>query len=159
MQVCTSSQTTTPTSHHSVCPIWTDRVSQWQGNMEKFWGKCSFSTYVRNIQLNWVTFNRESRDLRWGCGCLGCSFTFVGSSRSHVCDSTAFLLKFLSIHFACTRHLIDGKVQENSYLPCAWSASGNMMSCLIICTCMTTWTYYSTAVVIFSTVRFIIEHQ
>ena len=30
------------------------------GNMEKFWGE--------NVQLNWLKFNRESRDFRW-CGC------------------------------------------------------------------------------------------
>jgi len=44
-----------------------------QRNMEKFFReifrrKCSFNTYVHNVRLNWV--NRESRDLRWGCGCL-----------------------------------------------------------------------------------------
>jgi len=49
--------------------------------------KCSLNTYVHNVRLNWV--NRESRDLRWKCGCL---FTFVGASRGHLCDSTAFLL-------------------------------------------------------------------
>jgi len=49
--------------------------------------KCSFSVYVNNVRLNWV--NRESRDFRWRCGCL---FTFVGASRDHLCDSTAFLL-------------------------------------------------------------------
>jgi len=49
--------------------------------------KCSFNTYVYNVWLNWV--NRESRDLRWMCGCL---FTFVGAWRGHLCDSTAFLL-------------------------------------------------------------------
>jgi len=43
--------------------------------------------YVYNVQLNWV--NRESHDLRWRCGCL---FTFIGASRSHLCDSAAFLL-------------------------------------------------------------------
>jgi len=48
--------------------------------------KCSFNTYVHNVQLNWV--NRESRDRRWRCDCL---FTFVGTSRGHLCDSTAFL--------------------------------------------------------------------
>ena len=52
--------------------------------------KCSFNTYVHNVQLNWVMFNRESSDLRWRCGCL-CLFTFVGASHSHLCDSTAFL--------------------------------------------------------------------
>ena len=31
--------------------------------------KCSFNTYVHNVWLNWVKFNRESRDLRWRCGC------------------------------------------------------------------------------------------
>jgi len=41
-----------------------------QGNMEKFWWrKCSFNTYVHNVRLNWVRFNRESHDLRWRCGC------------------------------------------------------------------------------------------
>jgi len=50
--------------------------------------KCSFNTYVHNVRLNWV--NRESRDLRWRCGCL---FTFVGASCGHLCDSTAFLFK------------------------------------------------------------------
>jgi len=30
--------------------------------------KCSFNTYVHNIRLNWVKFNRESCDLRWRCG-------------------------------------------------------------------------------------------
>jgi len=64
--------------------------------MEKFWGgnvrsthfeeKCSFNTYVHNVRLNWV--NRDSRDLRWRCGCL---FTFVGASRGHLCNSTDFL--------------------------------------------------------------------
>jgi len=49
--------------------------------------KCSFNTYVHNVRLNWV--NRESRDLRWRGGCL---FTFVGASRGHLGDSTAFLL-------------------------------------------------------------------
>jgi len=39
-----------------------------QGNVEKFWGKCSFNTYVDNVRLNWL--NRESVDLRWRCGCL-----------------------------------------------------------------------------------------
>jgi len=48
--------------------------------------KCSLNTYVHNVRLIWV--NRESRDLRWRCGCL---FTFVGASRGHVCDNTAFL--------------------------------------------------------------------
>jgi len=42
--------------------------------------------YVHNIWLNWV--NRESRDLRWRCGCL---FTFLGASGGRLCDSTAFL--------------------------------------------------------------------
>ena len=61
-----------------------------QRNMEKFWGENVRSTptcYVHNVRLNWV--NWESRDLRWRCGCL---FTFVGASRGHLCDSTAFLL-------------------------------------------------------------------
>jgi len=48
---------------------------------------------VHNVRLNWV--NRESRDLRWRCGCLACLFTFIGASRGHVCDSTAFL--FISL--------------------------------------------------------------
>jgi len=30
--------------------------------------KCSFDTYVHNVRLNLVKFNRESRDLRWRCG-------------------------------------------------------------------------------------------
>jgi len=42
--------------------------------------------------LNWV--NRESRDLRWRCGCL---FTFVGASCGHLCDSTAFLFLLQSL--------------------------------------------------------------
>jgi len=60
-----------------------------QGNMEKFWGENvrSTCTYVHNVRSNWV--NRESRDLRWRCGCL---FTFVGASRGHLCDSTACIL-------------------------------------------------------------------
>ena len=65
-----------------------------QGNMRKFWArKCLFNTYVNNDRLNWVQFNRESRDLRWRCGCFftGSSFTFVGASRGHLCDCTAFL--------------------------------------------------------------------
>jgi len=33
----------------------------------------------------------ERRDLRWRCACL---FTFVGTSRGHLCDSTAFLCIF-----------------------------------------------------------------
>jgi len=61
-----------------------------QGNMEKFFGKkCSFNTYVHNVRLNWV--NRESRDLRWRCGCL---FTFVGASHGHLCNSTVFLFMY-----------------------------------------------------------------
>jgi len=48
--------------------------------------KCLFNIYVHNDGLNWV--NRESRDLRWRCGCL---FTFVSASRGHLCDITAFL--------------------------------------------------------------------
>jgi len=31
--------------------------------------KSSFNTYVHNVWLNWVKFNRESRDLRWRSGC------------------------------------------------------------------------------------------
>jgi len=55
--------------------------------MEKFWEKMLVQhLYVHNVRLNWV--NRESRDLRWRHGCL---FTFVGASRGHLCDSTAFL--------------------------------------------------------------------
>jgi len=51
--------------------------------MEKFWErKCSFNTYVHNVQLNWV--NQESRDLRWRCGCLFLRI-FVGASRSYLC--------------------------------------------------------------------------
>jgi len=46
----------------------------------------STRTSITYVRLNWV--NRESRDLKWGCGCL---FTFVGASRGHLCDSTAFL--------------------------------------------------------------------
>jgi len=38
-------------------------------------------------------------------------------------------------------HLSDSKMPENDYLPCARSASGNMMSSLIICTRVATWTY------------------
>jgi len=39
------------------------------GEHKEIWGrKCSFNTYVHNVRLNWV--NRESRDLRWRCGCL-----------------------------------------------------------------------------------------
>ena len=69
--------TTGPTSLLLV----TQRSSTYsEGNMEKF----SFNNYVR---LNWV--NRQSGDLRWRCGCL---FTFVGASRGHLRDSTAFLL-------------------------------------------------------------------
>jgi len=41
-----------------------------QGNMEKFLGENVRSTpiYAHNVRVNWV--NRESRDLRWRCGCL-----------------------------------------------------------------------------------------
>jgi len=54
--------------------------------------KCSFNTYVHNnnIRLNWV--NRQSRDLRWVCGCL---LAFVGALRGHLCDNTAFFLPTL----------------------------------------------------------------
>jgi len=45
--------------------------------------------YVHNVRLNWV--NRESRDLRWRCGCW---FIFVGASRGHLCDSTAFSSRY-----------------------------------------------------------------
>ena len=48
--------------------------------------KCSFNTYVYNVQLNRV--NQESHDLKWRCGCL---FTYVGALRGHLCDSTAYL--------------------------------------------------------------------
>jgi len=53
------------------------------------------SVQIRRDQLRWTYarwINRESRDLRWRCGCL---FTFVGASRGHLCDSTAFLLYFV----------------------------------------------------------------
>jgi len=50
--------------------------------MEKFWGE-----NVRSTPTS-ITSSRESRDLRWRCGCL---FTFVGASRGHLCDSTAIL--------------------------------------------------------------------
>jgi len=44
-------------------------TTQITGNIEKYLArKCSFNTYVHNVRLNWV--NRESRDLRWSCGCL-----------------------------------------------------------------------------------------
>jgi len=70
-----------------------ERLSTYsQGNMEKFWGENILSTptsILHNVRLNWV--NRESRDLRWSCGCL---FTFVGASRGRLCDSTAFLYFF-----------------------------------------------------------------
>jgi len=38
--------------------------------MEKFWEENVRSTpsYIHNVRVNWV--NRESRDLRWRCGCL-----------------------------------------------------------------------------------------
>ena len=38
------------------------------GEHGKIFGrKCSFNTYIHNVQLNWV--NRESRDLKSRCGC------------------------------------------------------------------------------------------
>jgi len=71
------------------------------GEHEEILGRqCSFNTYVHNVRLNWV--NRESRDLRWRCGCL---FTFVGASRSHLCDSNELLFCPLD-RIACT-HCID----------------------------------------------------
>jgi len=54
---------------------------------EIFGRKRLFNTYIHNVRLNWV--NRESRDLKWRCGCL---FAFVSTSRGHLYDSTAFLL-------------------------------------------------------------------
>jgi len=45
-----------------------------------------------------------------------------------------YFLKLSAIHCECTHHQSDGKIREKGYLPCAWSASGNMMRSLIICT-------------------------
>jgi len=54
--------------------------------MEKFWEENVRST-LTSIAFGWIE-STESHVSRWSCGCL---FTFVGASRGHLCDSTAFL--------------------------------------------------------------------
>jgi len=88
-----------------------------QGNVEKFLGrKCSFNTYVHNVRLNWVKFNRESRDLRWRCICL-CLFTFV-ASRGNLCDRTAFFFVLdLSVSFLANKRVHIATKWESSRAP------------------------------------------
>jgi len=69
--------------------------------------KCSFNTYVHNVRLNWV--NRDSRDLRWRCGCL---FT-VSANRAVVfaiaqlsCRCTVCLIDHIASSCACLRPAI-----------------------------------------------------
>ena len=82
-------QTISPTSSLFV----SQRLSTYsQGTWRNFLGENvrSTPTYVHNVRLNWVKFNRESRDLNWRCGCL---FTFVVASSGNLHDSTAFCMK------------------------------------------------------------------
>ena len=51
--------------------------------------KCSFNTYVHNVRLNWIE-STESYVILSG-GVAVCIFTFVGASRGHLCDRSAFL--------------------------------------------------------------------
>jgi len=57
-----------------------------QVNMEKLWGENVCSTPTR-ITSGWI----ESTESHVISGVAVCLFTFVGASRGHLCDSTAFL--------------------------------------------------------------------
>jgi len=56
--------------------------------MEKFWGENVRSTPT-SITSGWIESTESHMIL---CGCVAvCLFTFVGASRGHLCDNTAFL--------------------------------------------------------------------
>jgi len=81
-----------------------------QGNMEKFWGENVRSTPT-SITSSWIV-STESRDLRWRCGCL---FTFVGTSRGHLCDSTAFLFHICVLCYRVYLFMMLSVVDECNY--------------------------------------------
>ena len=74
-----------------------------QGNMEKFWGENVRSTPT-SITSGWIeSSSTDSREILGGVWLF--MFTFVGASRGHVSDSTAFLFCIFTLFSALDRRL------------------------------------------------------
>jgi len=59
--------------------------------------KCSFITYIHNVWLNWVKFNRESRDLRWRCSCDANITILMAIFSLNLCMLTSHPTEFLPL--------------------------------------------------------------